>query len=261
MRSKRGFTLIELLVVIAIIAILAAILFPVFARAREQARKASCAQQVRQLALGVLSYMNDWDEKFTWCDGWHTSYVVPGFNNNQPFPGHCWWQLIEPYVKNARVTQFCPSTGEANSGGRRDSDYGMNCQPAWDEEAWLTVAQIGNINCDSNLLGRAWGTTHRLNGIPMYYRYASITKPAEHVLLMDSNDYGFMEAANCANFVRLPGICTCTDQCGPTSSYFTDYGGASRYRHMGMTNVAFADGHVKGVRYQELVGNTAWWHY
>jgi prepilin-type N-terminal cleavage/methylation domain-containing protein len=63
-KSTRGFTLIELLVVIAIIAILAAILFPVFARARENARRASCQSNLKQIALGVFQYTQDFDEKF-----------------------------------------------------------------------------------------------------------------------------------------------------------------------------------------------------
>jgi prepilin-type N-terminal cleavage/methylation domain-containing protein len=62
-KVKRGFTLIELLVVIAIIAILAAILFPVFARARENARRASCQSNLKQIALGVFMYNQDYDEK------------------------------------------------------------------------------------------------------------------------------------------------------------------------------------------------------
>ncbi len=63
-RRQRGFTLIELLVVIAIIAILAAILFPVFAKAREKARQTSCLSNIRQLSTGILSYAQDYDEKF-----------------------------------------------------------------------------------------------------------------------------------------------------------------------------------------------------
>src|SRR4028118_1183664 len=62
--AHRGFTLIELLVVIAIIAILAAILFPVFARARENARRASCMSNLKQIGLGVMQYTQDWDERY-----------------------------------------------------------------------------------------------------------------------------------------------------------------------------------------------------
>ena len=65
--SRKGFTLIELLVVIAILAILAAILFPVFAKAREKARQSMCVNNVRQLALGVLMYAQDWDETLPPC--------------------------------------------------------------------------------------------------------------------------------------------------------------------------------------------------
>lgn len=73
--KEKGFTLIELLVVIAIIAILAAILFPVFARAREKARQTSCLSNLKQLALGVLMYTQDYDEILPTadCQGWDCS--------------------------------------------------------------------------------------------------------------------------------------------------------------------------------------------
>src|SRR5438094_9941222 len=73
--AKRGFTLIELLVVIAIIAILAAILFPVFAQAREAARKTTCLSNEKQIGMGVLMYIQDYDEQF-------------------PNAGACWWDAI-----------------------------------------------------------------------------------------------------------------------------------------------------------------------
>jgi prepilin-type N-terminal cleavage/methylation domain-containing protein/prepilin-type processing-associated H-X9-DG protein len=88
---RRGFTLIELLVVIAIIAILAAILFPVFARAREKARQASCQSNEKQLALACLMYVQDYDEHF---------------NNVRLGPGG-WVQITQPYVKNWQV-YVCP---------------------------------------------------------------------------------------------------------------------------------------------------------
>ena len=93
MSSRRsGFTLIELLVVIAIIAILAAILFPVFAKAREKARQASCLSNVKQIALGFMQYAQDYDER-----------------NCPSYAGAVGWpMLLQPYVKNTQIFK-CPS--------------------------------------------------------------------------------------------------------------------------------------------------------
>jgi len=103
---RRGFTLIELLVVIAIIAILAAILFPVFARAREKARQSSCLSNTKQIALGNLMYAQDYDEQL--C-----AYSRANVGS--------WRTQLEPYVKNLQIFE-CPS--------RRDSgaqySYGYN---------------------------------------------------------------------------------------------------------------------------------------
>ncbi len=94
---RRGFTLIELLVVIAIIAILAAILFPVFARAREKARQTSCLNNVKQLTLGVMQYTQDYDE------------VLPAsFYPGNPVGSRFWYEKIDPYVMNTQV-RVCPS--------------------------------------------------------------------------------------------------------------------------------------------------------
>src|SRR5690348_6500752 len=98
--TKRGFTLIELLVVIAIIAILAAILFPVFARARENARKSSCQNNLKQLALGFKQYINDFDERYPLIA------VTTGSTNGVPPYG--WADALQPYIKNTQVYQ-CPS--------------------------------------------------------------------------------------------------------------------------------------------------------
>src|SRR4028119_299121 len=87
--THRGFTLIELLVVIGIIAILAAILFPVFARARENARRSSCQSNLKQIGLGMLQYAQDYDEKFM-------PFRDPN-NANSPF---VWPNIIQPYTKS-----------------------------------------------------------------------------------------------------------------------------------------------------------------
>ena len=100
---KSGFTLIELLVVIAIIAILAAILFPVFARAREKARANTCLSNVKQLTLGILMYVNDYDERMPFC-------IASWFSTPS------WMATIYPYIKNAQLYQ-CPSRPTAGTTG------------------------------------------------------------------------------------------------------------------------------------------------
>jgi prepilin-type N-terminal cleavage/methylation domain-containing protein/prepilin-type processing-associated H-X9-DG protein len=139
---RRGFTLIELLVVIAIIAILAAILFPVFAKAREKARQASCESNIKQLCLGMLMYVQDYDERFpfeVYC--------------NQPgFPNMCWDVymhyfndngFIMPYIKNTAIWN-CPSQDAPNGyygqNGCWQPAYGYNKQLARVSDAKLTYA-------------------------------------------------------------------------------------------------------------------------
>ena len=116
MRTRKGFTLIELLVVIAIIAILAAILFPVFARAREKARQSSCLSNIKQIGLGYLMYMQDYDEVAVR----HLTYGPP----NQMWP-----QLITPYIANYQIWT-CPSRMSPDFIGDYDTaatvGYGQN---------------------------------------------------------------------------------------------------------------------------------------
>jgi len=96
----KGFTLIELLVVIAIIAILAAILFPVFARARENARRSSCQQNIRQIGLAIKQYLSDYDESFP-----QISVLAGGAATDSPWG---WADACQPYVRNTQLFQ-CPS--------------------------------------------------------------------------------------------------------------------------------------------------------
>ena len=102
MRGRHGFTLIELLVVIAIIAILAAILFPVFARAREKARETSCSSQLRQLGLALHMYAQDYDEQFP-------------FDNYIGNPHPMLLNGLYPYVKNRNLF-YCPSAQALEAG-------------------------------------------------------------------------------------------------------------------------------------------------
>ena len=105
---RRGFTLIELLVVIAIIAILAAILFPVFAQAREQARKTACLSHAKQIGIALTMYRQDWDSRGPF-GGWEAG-PQGQFNTNGPTSKFFedWQFTLQPYLKNAQLLR-CPS--------------------------------------------------------------------------------------------------------------------------------------------------------
>ena len=121
-RRSDAFTLIELLVVIAIIAILAAILFPVFARARENARKSNCQSNLKQIGTGLLQYVQDYDETVPWGAeiSWSAAAGQSGF----------FAIALQPYIKNWQVFQ-CPSLPAAYTGtwrvvGYQTASYGYN---------------------------------------------------------------------------------------------------------------------------------------
>lgn len=108
MKDNKGFTLIELLVVIAIIAILAAILFPVFAQAREAARKTSCLSNLRQIGTGAQMYSQDYDENV--INEWvHTNYTGDPLEDYKQY----WPYFIQPYLKNWQIT-VCPDASTEN---------------------------------------------------------------------------------------------------------------------------------------------------
>ena len=112
-----GFTLIELLVVIAIIAILAAILFPVFAQAREKARQTSCLSNIKQWSLGIMMYAQDYDERLpiTMEPDAHGGSIVQ----------HIWFSGLNPYIKNEQI-RWCPSDQDRSGDPDLWGSYLMN---------------------------------------------------------------------------------------------------------------------------------------
>lgn len=129
---RRGFTLIELLVVIAILAILAAVLFPVFARAREAARKSTCTSNLKQHGLAITMYVQDYDEQLPVCN---FSDGKTGFPPNTHFydgskPIYL-VDLMQPYVKNRSIF-FCPTLrGQAGRAAVAPTDYNFLCVHGW----------------------------------------------------------------------------------------------------------------------------------
>lgn len=120
--ARAGFTLIELLVVIAIIAILAAILFPVFASAREKARQTTCLSNMKQIGMAVYTYLNDWDDVYPWS----RFPPDPKHGDTDRSYGYTWKRAINSYLPGAAIWQ-CPSNAYAWQDGGDES----NVQPGW----------------------------------------------------------------------------------------------------------------------------------
>ena len=238
-RTRNGFTLIELLVVIAIIAILAAILFPVFAKAREKARQATCLSNMKQMGLGVMMYKDDYDQTFPpvflIMD---SAWTGPGGNlmgDDTGFWDHAWgWQqLIYPYTKNFKVG-MCPSSSSKTAVGWMN--YGANVSimgytPATDPGSYIATYGMGVKND------------------------AAVTNPASKFLLMDFGYYQASWLMVCHPFTTsyLPGegayvdkgLCDSSWQSGGYGIYTACQSDYMNARHSGGVCVAFADGHAK----------------
>jgi prepilin-type N-terminal cleavage/methylation domain-containing protein/prepilin-type processing-associated H-X9-DG protein len=207
-RPRSGFTLIELLVVIAIIAILAAILFPVFARAQAKAQQTSCLSNEKQLALAFLMYAQDYDDTMPPAYYFSNSYTVE----------HGWdftidWStmtftlgLIGPYTRNQQINA-CPQAAALASYDRKLTGYAYN----------------------ASFVGRTWDE----GGSPA--RLEQIAYPVATVMLADAAYWDtFGNAATGTNYLRAPG------------QYGYDWIGPNvHFRHNSVANVAYCDGHVK----------------
>jgi len=216
MRHQRtGFTLIELLVVIAIIAILAAILFPVFARAREKARQTSCLSNSKQLGLAFMQYTSDYDGCFPAV-----------YNDGNAAVGRIIWaQCVFPYVKNSQVYQ-CPGgpnrvTAGANLQGTR---YNMNMCHGW---SWPE---------DCNMTG----------GLPFPISDSMIKYPAEFMLLGESSNAWYN------HWLGHPDWDWVNETSSDGLILVGRLNETLYPRHSGGANIAFCDGHSKWMATREI---------
>lgn len=226
---RKGFTLIELLIVIAIIAILAAILFPVFARARENARRTSCASNLKQISLGIMQYAQDYDEMI--CSVEH---------GGKPFS-----VLLDPYVKSSQIWK-CPSDFVNKQANGRT--YAMN-------------VRIGNTRLMGQTLASPidWQFQQGMH-------LARVTDPSGTILLGERPNNGSTVPGTSGTDIACPdnpggsgqgsGSCRVGPSAGTTygAEQVISMGFGSTPIHLEGWNYAFADGHVKWLQPYNTIG-------
>ncbi|HEX8237502.1 MAG TPA: DUF1559 domain-containing protein [Abditibacteriaceae bacterium] len=235
---RKGFTLIELLVVIAIIAILAAILFPVFARARENARRTSCLSNLKQIGLGLMQYTQDYDESMV------PAYLINGCGANC----HIHWRtLIYPYVKSTQLFA-CPSN-PMNARLANDNQTQLGpAFPAFTASYASNTTQNGGLVGGTNAAGGGRASLYRA-GVHEPIKLAEYTESSRTIVISEiSNDGSASPGHAEINFNN--GNPTCVS------------GGCQRplFGHFGMPNWLFADGHVKSMKpiATATPGNNMW---
>ena len=252
-QTRAGFTLVELLVVIAIIALLAAIIFPTFGKARESARRASCLSNSRQVVCAFMGYLQDYDDTMPLAASNETPDSVVA-------TWHMWTTRVQPYVRNSNI-MFCPSGGARLAENVKDSprdwplfvQYGMN----------VDYMNKPSSDCsDFNVLPDQFGPPTTL---------AAINQPAETIMLTENGQDGGRDANIGTAITYSPAgfSATTTDTCsyggwgsnpglwypdGPATSST----GMFLARHFNGGNIVFCDSHVKWMRPEAVAAGTDW---
>ena len=291
--KKSGFTLIELLVVIAIIAILAAILFPVFAQARAAARKASCLSNMKQIGLSTGMYVQDYDEQFyphrfncpsgSACN----PLMVENGGNFAGITGAAqqkifWITLLQPYTKNYQVFQ-CPSNAYGWYGVNKD---GQLCGGSASNSA-VGCGGVGYGGQNSYGHNDAWlspaGSFNGANGQPASVALASVPRVSSTIIVVDATYYGALpDVANQSGLTNLnlmngAELAYINAQGGQYQYYWKNIGNSKfswnngvnptpaqalidgKSRHNETINAQFVDGHVKSMPYNQVIGNICYW--
>lgn len=220
--KRKGFTLIELLVVVAIIALLAAILFPVFARARENARRSSCQSNLKQVGLGVIQYVQDHDERYP------LYYYAENSTNLY------WYNFIEPYTKSTQIYR-CPSSPHRNK-LMQYGNYGANRSVLYSVNNATTLHTARIVSSATSYMIFDAGSVGMLS--------TDVTAPSR-----DDREY-------------IPGtgpgspsnLSTSDNWKSGYSDLEVDF---TSGRHFGGVNMLYADGHVKWLQSQHVISEAS----
>jgi len=236
MKKQSGFTLIELLVVIAIIAILAAILFPVFAKAREKARQITCASNLKQLGIACLSYTEDYDEQLP--SSWATT---PG-NSNPATGAYKWMDAVYPYVKSVGVYHCPDDAGQNGSTGNYVFYQNLTGQSS---------SYYGSYGMNSSYWGTGGGVACKGPGNGPGIGLSQLNAPSTTIWIGDG-DGSYQIDWQGPNGKENTASSNGFTEIGTTGS---NGDGALTFRHGGpdIANALFCDGHVKSLNAGQAV--------